>query len=156
MLTSRKIDDLAFPAKVRALKFIGETKADGIDLLVTCTLRDAEAQRALYAQGRSAPGAIVTWADAGDSYHQYGVALDVVPLLNGKPVWGTVAPADLALWQRVGAIGERCGLEWAGRWSKRKREYPHFQFTGGLAVARFKAGDRISKALWMPPKGDAA
>lgn len=139
MLSSRKIDDLAFPAKVRALALLGNAKAEGIDLLVTCTRRDREAQHALYAQGRSGPGDIVTHADAGDSFHQYDVALDVVPLLHGKPLWGTEAPQDRALWERVGAIGEACGLEWAGRW-EHAREFPHFQFRGGLTIADFKAG----------------
>src|SRR3990167_6683109 len=121
MLSSRNVDDLAFPAKVRALKFLSEAKLAGIDLLVTCTHRDGEAQHALYTQGRTRPGRIVTNADAGDSYHQYDVALDVVPLRHGKPVWGTRgngiddnpsddATDDLELWQRVGAIGEACGL----------------------------------------------
>lgn len=161
MLTSRKIDELAFPAKIRALNFLADARAAGIDLLVTCTLRDAEAQEALYAQGRSAPGRIVTHARGGDSFHQYGVALDVVPLRHGKPVWGTSGdgidedPADdqtddLELWQRVGAIGEACDLEWAGRW-KRGREFPHFQFTGGLTIADFRAGRTIPEALRMPP-----
>lgn len=166
MLTSRKLDDLLLPAKIRAFAFLGEAKADGIDLLVTCTHRDAEAQDALYAQGRTAPGRIVTNARGGDSFHQWRVALDVAPLRHGKPVWGTAGNGidddpsdddtdDLELWQRVAAIGERCGLEWAGRW-KRLREFPHFQFTGGLSIADFKAGKTIPEALAMPQKKAAA
>jgi len=30
------------------------------------------------------------------------------------------------VWKRVGEIGEKVGLEWAGRWTT-FREYPHFQ-----------------------------
>ena len=63
---------------------------------------------------------------------------------------------DLELWQRVGAIGEANGLQWAGRWPKAKREFPHFQFTGGLAIADFRAGKEIARALWMPQKREAA
>lgn len=160
MLSSRKIDDLITPAKLRALEFIYRCKAAGIDLLVTCTVRDAETQDALYAQGRTRPGRIVTNARGGDSFHQHRVALDVVPLRHGKPVWGAAGngidadPADdetddLELWQRVGLIGESCDLEWAGRW-KRFRELPHFQFTGGLTIDDFKAGREIPQALWKP------
>ena len=156
MLSSRKIDDLATPAKIRALKFIADAKLVGIDLLVTCTVRDFEAQAALYARGRTreqldavglhdvepAPGPIVTNARPGDSYHEYFCALDVVPLRNGKPVWNTTG-ADGDLWARVGAIGEACGLDWAGRWKGRLREMAHFQYTGGMALADFKGGKRL-------------
>jgi peptidoglycan L-alanyl-D-glutamate endopeptidase CwlK len=87
----------------------------------------------------------VTNAKPGDSFHNFmlgdlpaSLAFDCVPLRNGKPVWGTGGdgiddnPADdltddLELWQRVGAIGERLGLQWAGRWVGRLREFAHFQ-----------------------------
>lgn len=139
MINSRKVDDLLLPAKKRALDLIHEVKWQlSVDLLVTNTYRDDESQAALYAQGRTTAGFIVTNARPGDSLHQYRIAFDVVPLRNGKPVWGT-AGADGELWQKIGAIGESLGLEWAGRW-KRFKEYPHFQFTGGLTLADFKAG----------------
>ena len=58
---------------------------------------------------------------------------------NGKPVWGTIAANDVALWAQVGVLGEKYGFEWAGRW-KSFREMPHFQYTAGLKLADFKAG----------------
>jgi len=138
--SSRKLDDLIVPAQIRALNFIHACKQDGIDLLVTCTYRSPKDQDALYARGRTAPasGPVVTNARAGDSLHQYRVALDVVPLRDGKPVWGT-SGKDGELWQRIGELGEESGLEWAGRWT-RFREFPHFQYTGGLTLAEFRAG----------------
>lgn len=136
--SSRNLDDLILPAKIRALDFIHACRMDGIDLLVTCTYRSPKEQDALYARGRTAPGPIVTNARAGDSLHQYRVAFDVVPLRDGKPVWGT-SGKDGELWQRVGDLGENNGLEWAGRWT-RFREFPHFQYTGGLKLAEFRAG----------------
>ena len=113
----------------RAEKFLTRCKAAGLFVLVTCTARSAKDQAGLYAQGRTTPGAVVTWAKPGESLHETGRAFDVVPLRNGKPVWGTTG-ADLALWQQVGALGIACGLEWAGRWPAKRREFPHFQFTG--------------------------
>ncbi|MBK5230225.1 MAG: hypothetical protein JJE27_03530, partial [Thermoleophilia bacterium] len=53
MITSRKLDDLATPAKIRAFKFLADAKEAGIDVLIYCTLRDHEAQNALYAIGRT-------------------------------------------------------------------------------------------------------
>lgn len=141
MIASRKIDDLAPQVKALATALVGECAESGIDLLVTSTFRDDESQNALYAQGRTAPGRIVTNARAGQSFHNFRVAFDVVPLRAGKPVWGTNGD-DLALWQRVGAIGESLGLEWAGRW-ERFREFPHFQYTAGLTLADFRAGKTL-------------
>ena len=57
------------------------------------------------------------------------VAVDVVPMQHGKPVWSASAP----VWQRVGKLGEEAGLEWAGRW-KRFREFPHFQHPQAKAI----------------------
>ena len=138
MISSRKLDDLLLPAKVRALNLIHACSEAGIDLLITSTYRDFASQDALYAQGRTAPGRIVTNARAGQSFHNFRVAFDVVPLRAGKPVWSTTG-ADGLVWQKIGALGEAQGLEWAGRWI-RFRELPHFQFTGGLTLADFNAG----------------
>jgi peptidoglycan L-alanyl-D-glutamate endopeptidase CwlK len=138
MINSRSLDDLAPPAKQRAEAFIAAAKAKGIDLLVTSTYRDSESQDALYAQGRTAPGNIVTRAKAGQSWHNYRCALDVVPLVNGKAIWD-----DQAVWKQVGEIGKSCGLEWAGDWETFK-EYPHFQYTGGLTLAQLQQGAKIA------------
>lgn len=136
--SSRSLDDLLLPVKVCALNFIHACRMEGIDLLVTATYRSPADQDKLYAQGRTAPGPKVTNAKAGQSLHQYRVAFDVVPMRGGKPVWGTTG-ADGQLWQRVGELGEAAGLEWAGRWVS-FREFPHFQYTGGLSIADLKAG----------------
>lgn len=138
MLNSRKIEDLNPVVAEMARRFEAECKAEGIDFIFTSTYRDNESQSALYAQGRTTPGKIVTNAKAGQSFHNFRVAFDVVPLRNGKPVWGTTGE-DLKLWQRMGAIGKRCGLEWAGEW-RTFREFPHFQFTNGRTLAEFQAG----------------
>lgn len=138
MINSRRIEDLLPQVQPLANAFIEKCKAEGIELLITSTYRDKESQAALFAQGRTAPGKIVTNARAGQSFHNYRVAFDVVPLRNGKPVWGT-ANEDAVLWKKIGAIGIQCGLEWAGNWRTFK-EFPHFQFTGGLTLADFQAG----------------
>ena len=138
MINSRSLDDLAPPAKQRAEAFIAAAKAKGIDLLVTSTYRDSDSQNALYAQGRTTPGNIVTRAKAGQSWHNWRCAFDVVPLVNGKAIWD-----DQAMWKQVGEIGKSCGLEWAGDW-KTFKEYPHFQYTGGLTLAQLNQGATIA------------
>jgi len=135
MINSRKLTDLHPKVAAMCMQHIAECKQVGIDLLVISTYRDAESQTALYNQGRTAPGRIVTNAKAGQSLHNFRVAYDAVPLINGKPQWD----ADDPVWKRVGELGKKCGLEWAGEW-KRFREFPHFQFTGGLTLTDFQKG----------------
>ncbi len=141
-MASRSLDDLHPIVAAKARAHLAACKAEGIDLLVTCTYRDPAEQARLFAQGRTAPGKIVTNARPGQSFHEYRVAYDVVPMRAGKPVWGT-AGADMELWKRVGALGIAQELEWAGNWTRFK-EYPHFQFTGGFKLAHFQAGGSLA------------
>lgn len=138
MINSRKLEDLLDPVRERVERFIEACEAQGIELLVTSTYRDHESQNALYAQGRTKDGPKVTNAKGGESWHNYRCAVDVVPLVNGKPVWN-----DTAMWNRIGKIGIECGLEWAGTW-KSFKEMPHFQWTNGLTIAQLKAGATIA------------
>lgn len=141
MINSRNIDDLHPVVAKRARAMLLACKTAGIDVLVTSTYRDHASQAALYAQGRTAPGRKVTNAKPGQSWHNWRCAFDVVPLRAGKPVWGTTGE-DLKLWMQIGEIGKKAGLEWAGDW-KTFREFPHFQFTGGLTLADLQAGKKI-------------
>lgn len=93
-------------------------------------------QAALYAQGRTAPGKIVTYAPAGLSYHNYGLAADIVILLdkdqNGTyetVSFDTAADNDrdgLADWMEVVHAFKDYGWEWGGDW-RGKKDLPHFQ-----------------------------
>ncbi len=71
--------------------------------------------------GPQSGAAIRTHALPGRSAHQYGVAMDAVPMSGGKPLWDDDVAVD-----EMGHIGEESGLEWAGRWTK-FRERVHFQ-----------------------------
>lgn len=133
MVNSRKVSDLLPVVQAKAKAFIAKAKAAGIDVILTSTYRDRESQAALYNQGRTAPGRIVTNARPGQSYHQYRVAFDFVPVVNGKAAWN-----DLALFRRLGEMGESLGLEWGGRW--KFRDLPHLQYTGGLTLRQLQAG----------------
>jgi peptidoglycan L-alanyl-D-glutamate endopeptidase CwlK len=138
MVNSRSLSDLLPPARARAQAFLDACGKQGIDILITSTYRDLDSQAALFAQGRTAPGKRVTNAKPGQSFHNWRVAFDMVPLRAGKPVWNTTGP-DADLWERIGKIGESVGLEWAGRWVT-FREFAHFQYTGGLSLAQLAQG----------------
>lgn len=106
------------------------------------TLRTFAEQDALYAQGRTKPGSIVTKAKGGQSYHNYGLAVDIVLLVdkdsNGTfetASWDTKSDFDgdkKADWQEVVAIFKRYGWEWGGDW--RFVDAPHFQKTFGRSI----------------------
>lgn len=157
---SRRIEDLHPEAQQAARQHLLLCADAGIELLIYCTFRDAAEQARLFHQGRTAqqvrqkadqlqaagfpqlaellrdtvpqPGAKVTFAGPGESFHQYNAAYDCVPLFQGRPVWSTTG-SSATLWRKVGELGQQCGLEWAGTWT-RFREFPHFQLTGGRNV----------------------
>ena len=132
MINSRSLNDLQPEVAAKCNEFIAACAAAGIDLLITSTYRDLESQAALYAQGRTTPGSVVTNAKAGQSYHNWKVAFDFVPLVAGKPRWD-----DLDIFRQCGTIAESVGLEWAGRWHSFP-EMAHCQFTGGKTIADFQ------------------
>lgn len=81
-------------------------------------------QERIYNQGRTTPGPIVSDAPPGSSYHNYGLAFDIVPTAYvNLPNWNPGGP----LWNRIGSIGKSLGLEWGGNWPK--PDEPHFQLT---------------------------
>jgi len=98
---------------------------EGITIRVTQGLRTWDEQAELYAKGRSEPGEIVTNAPPGSSYHNYGLAVDVVPMTGVGPNWDPTHPA----WRRIISVGTSVGLQSGALWRTFK-DYPHFQLTG--------------------------
>ena len=120
---SRSLSDLRPECRRLVDPFLDDAAAAGIDVLVTCTLRTLAEQAALYAQGRTAPGAVVTDAKPGQSAHNYGLAIDIVPIVNGKPDWSGTTP----VWQELGNLGQARGLGWAGAPGYPFHEEAHFE-----------------------------
>lgn len=130
----------------------------GIEIRVVQGLRTWGEQDALYAQGRTTPGNIVTNAPGGTSWHNYGLAVDCVPSTQGpgtpyNPDWNPSHPD----WKLMESTGEALGLVSGSTW-RTIPDAPHFQLTGSLPVspdAQTKAtflaangGDEGIKAVW--------
>lgn len=78
-------------------QLIDLSRQNGIEIIITQTLRTRQEQDALYAQGRTASGNIVTNVRYPYSMHCWGLAFDVAVMLNGKVTWNR-----LDLYDRVG------------------------------------------------------
>lgn len=115
----RRIATLEPHVRPLARQLVEAALGEDILLVITEGRRTLERQQKLYAQGRTAPGPIVTWTMK--SRHLTGEAVDVGVLVDGVLVW----PDDDALWERIGQLGEAAGLRWGGRWKKPDR--PHFE-----------------------------
>lgn len=100
----------------------------GHTIIVTSGYRSIKKQNEIYAQGRSKPGKIVTKAKGGDSYHNYGLAVDLAFLVNGNISWAENMP-----WELLGKEGKLFGLEWGGDF-KSIKDRPHFQYTKGFTT----------------------
>jgi len=131
-VTDRRIAELHPEVQQRAAKFVNEVKEElDIPLLrVSDGLRTFAEQDALYAQGRTAPGKVVTGAKGGQSYHNYGLAIDIVEIKNGEPNYDIDYDA-------IAVIGEKYGFEWGGNFTDLD-DRPHFQYTAGLHWSELK------------------
>lgn len=103
-----------------ARELVHKAALAGITIRVISGLRSYAEQDALYAQGRTAPGEIVTNASAGHSNHNFGIAFDI-GVFEGNSYLD-----DSPKYKAVGVIGMDLGLEWGGNWTTIV-DQPHFQ-----------------------------
>lgn len=111
---------LSPPVRRYARALVHSATREGIKLIVTSGTRSYEEQNALYAQGRTAPGNIVTKVRGGHSSHNHGIAFDVTVFVGATPVW------ESSTYKVVGALGRALGLTWGGDWVSFVDE-PHFE-----------------------------
>ena len=130
-VSDERIKTLHPSIRERVVAFINDAAREGIFLRLTSANRDWEEQARLYAQGRTTPGPIVTNAEPGESTHNYGLGFDVVPMVNGQPVWNSDQ------WDRIGAIGKSHSFTWGGDWNSFS-DRPHFQDTFGNSIASLR------------------
>lgn len=100
---------------------------------ITQGLRSFKEQNDLYAIGRTKPGKKVTNAKGGQSVHNYGFAVDICLVIDGKVAsWDTAKDwdnDDIADWYECVKIFAKHGWDWGGNWKKFK-DLPHFDKRG--------------------------
>ncbi len=142
MINSRKIEDLHPTLQRGAKELISRGASKGLDILITQTLRDIEYQNSLYAQGRTAPGQIVTNARGGESFHNYGLAFDICKNVKGHEY------DDSSFFQKVGEIWTEMGGMWGGNFDSFV-DTPHFEFSGDLDIKDLQHGQRLENDVVM-------
>ena len=107
----------------------------GDPLIVAQALRRWQDQQALWLEGRDEagnvidPGKIVTNAPAGFSWHEFGLAVDLVPKsLVAVKGWAPESP----LWGKLTQLAEKRGLVCGSCWLH--KDLPHVQLTGRFGV----------------------
>lgn len=120
----------------RVRELIQRMSNRGLTLEVVQGFRSFEYQKALYEQGRTRKGPVVTNARAGQSFHNYGLAVDLCPFRAGKPDWDNAKAFDT-----IGAEAKRLGLEWGGTW--RNPDRPHVEISplpASLCLSLYQRG----------------
>jgi peptidoglycan L-alanyl-D-glutamate endopeptidase CwlK len=138
----QRIAGIVHPFQVLVRELLGFMEHMGYPMLVTAGVRTQAEQVALYAKGRTQPGAIVTYADGiiKRSNHQAkadgkGYAVDCAFLVDGTdrdgeidtPTWDADRP-----WPLYGTLAETLGqgkVTWGGRWTS-LRDLPHIEWRG--------------------------
>lgn len=97
---------------------------------ITQGFRTFEEQARLYAIGRTKKGRKVTNARAGRSIHNYGFAVDICMMIDGKKAsWNTAKDWDndrISDWYECVKIFAKYGWIWGGNWKKFK-DLSHFE-----------------------------
>lgn len=131
--------------KERSHQLIQESAAKGIVVLITDDFRSAEDQDRLYEQGRTTEGNIVTHARGGESFHNFGLAVDfAIKSPQGNVIWDMQYDGNqngVSDWNEVVEMAKVLGFEWGGDWVQFK-DYPHLQMNFGLTLADLQNGKR--------------
>lgn len=124
-------------------ELIQKASSKGISIMITDGFRSNADQDAIYAEGRTASGNVVTNARGGESYHNYGLAIDFA-LKNerGEAIWDMQYDGNgngEADWMEVVDLAKELGFEWGGDWANFK-DYPHLQMNFGLTINQLQNG----------------
>jgi len=114
----------------------------------TSTLRTFAEQNTIYAQGRTTSGSIVTYAKAGQSYHNYGLAIDIVLLVDtdGNGTYETASwdfKKDFdgdgkADFDEIDYVFQLHGWKGLYKADGKRWDFPHFQKTLGYSIPQLQ------------------
>lgn len=140
-LTLKRIKTI-HPELVKELEEVyDEIRNRGVNVRFTQVYRTLQEQDELYAKGRTVAGSVVTNARGGQSYHNYGLAVDVVLLTGGGGVsWDRDLDQEgdgKKDWDEIVFVFKHFGWKWGGDWRSFK-DYPHFEKSFGHSTRELK------------------
>ncbi|MFB3171272.1 M15 family metallopeptidase [Neobacillus sp. 179-C4.2 HS] len=129
----------------RSNQLIQQAADKGIVMVITDEFRSIDDQDRLYEQGRTVSGNIVTNARGGESFHNFGLAIDfAIKTPSADIIWDMQYDGNKngnADWNEVVEMAKALGFEWGGDWAQFK-DYPHLQMNFGLTLADLQNGKR--------------
>lgn len=129
-----KLRDIAIKAYNEAV----QATPAGVHPIITQGYRTFAESDKLYQQGRTTPGEIVSNAKAGQSWHNYGLAVDIGLIINGKQSWKVDQN-----WMTVVNIFKEHSFTWGGDW-KGFKDYPHLEMKFGHTLSELLAKHNAS------------
>lgn len=147
------LDKIYAPFLEAVLEVLASCRRQGTDYWATRGFATYGEQMSLWEQGRLRPGPIVTNAKGGESYHNFGLAIDFCPdALHLKPgLQPNWRPESFDI---LGKEAFAFNLEWGGRFKRPDR--PHVQFPlpqGALQLVRKAFESDGLAAAWATVDG---
>lgn len=161
----RDISELHPVFKPLVVDWLAACNAKGMQLLVVETRRTMDVMTAYYARGRQPlpkvndlyrkaglrpitkeeNWSIITKAMPGYSWHYFGLAIDVVPLINGVPDWNYNPDDPKDYYDEMANNAMERGMIWGGNF-RSFPDRPHIEFHPGWSTSDSKTGVKAAYA----------
>ena len=85
----------------------------------------------------------MTNAKGGESYHNYGLAVDFAVEADGEVIWDVSYDGNdngKSDWEEVAEIAKDLGFTWGGEWEEFK-DYPHLQMDFDTSIRDLQRGN---------------
>lgn len=137
--TEENLRTLLPKAQRAARQFLNAAKTFKYQVKILSGTRTYAEQVALYAQGRTKPGSIVTKAGPGSSNHNFGIAFDV-GIFDGKTYFTGSTPATSKPYVDLRNLTKKAvpELDWGGDW-KSIKDQPHYELRTGKSTSQVRA-----------------
>ncbi|OWR27727.1 peptidase M15 [Saccharibacillus sp. O23] len=140
--SDKRVVSLHPDVRAAADRLVRQAADRGIDIAITSGFRSGEEQDRLYRQGRQDAGNIVTNARGGQSYHNYGLAIDFALRDGSDIVWDMERDGNgngRSDWMEVVELAKALGFDWGGDWENFP-DYPHLQMDFGHTLRQLRHG----------------
>tara|TARA_R110002126_G_scaffold52090_8_gene142040 strand:- start:1635 stop:2096 length:462 start_codon:yes stop_codon:yes gene_type:complete len=122
----------AFMVEAQAL-----AASKGLEYRAICGTRDWDEQARLYAQGRTAPGKIVTKAPPGNSFHNFGLAIDCGVFRGGKYLDDDEPKTADKFHREAAKLAKAHNLRWGGDF-RTIYDAPHYEYNTPFSLTELR------------------